>query len=356
MNSQEEAVAPPEIVIVRRRAGGEDEGHHGSAWKIAYADFVTAMMAFFLVMWLINSSDKQTVTQVAAYFNPIKLSSKNPSSKGIEEAATAKGIKTPEEEVEVQLSKASSAKTGMGKERHDQQLAASEQEMFADPFQALNKIALLEDPAVPPTPQERNGDDASDRSKTSEKPKELDVKKVLEDPIVVSADQVEDTADAKVEKKSGKLEDLKAKLEEKVRKALATLSPREKPLLQFKKVEEGVLITLTDQFDFSMFRIGSAKPRAQLIKAIEAIAESLKDTPGDVVIRGHTDATPYATKHYDNWRLSTARAQMARYMLLRGGLEEKRIARIEGYGSRSLRIKTHPTAAENRRIEILLRN
>ena len=49
MSSQEESVAPAEIVIVRRRAGGEDEGHHGSAWKIAYADFVTAMMAFFLV-------------------------------------------------------------------------------------------------------------------------------------------------------------------------------------------------------------------------------------------------------------------------------------------------------------------
>ncbi len=137
---------------------------------------------------------------------------------------------------------------------------------------------------------------------------------------------------------------------------LAALDPREKPLLQFEKVEEGILITLTDQFDFSMFRSGSAKPKPQLITAIDAIAKSLEETPGDVVIRGHTDATPYVSKVYDNWRLSTARAQMARYMLKRAGFQEKRVVRIEGYGSTSPRIKAYPKAAENRRIEILLRN
>jgi flagellar motor protein MotB len=42
------------IVIVKRRKSG-DGGHHGGAWKVAYADFVTAMMAFFLVMWLVTS-------------------------------------------------------------------------------------------------------------------------------------------------------------------------------------------------------------------------------------------------------------------------------------------------------------
>ena len=45
-----------EILIIRRSSGDDHEGHHGGAWKIAYADFVTAMMAFFLVMWLINVS------------------------------------------------------------------------------------------------------------------------------------------------------------------------------------------------------------------------------------------------------------------------------------------------------------
>ena len=59
------------IVIKRIKKGGG--GHHGGAWKLAYADFVTAMMAFFLVMWLLNATDQKTREAVASYFNPIKL-------------------------------------------------------------------------------------------------------------------------------------------------------------------------------------------------------------------------------------------------------------------------------------------
>ena len=54
------------LIIVRKRAG-HGGGHHGGAWKVAYADFVTAMMAFFLVMWLITQS-KDTKAAVAGYF------------------------------------------------------------------------------------------------------------------------------------------------------------------------------------------------------------------------------------------------------------------------------------------------
>ena len=56
--------------------------------------------------------------------------------------------------------------------------------------------------------------------------------------------------------------------------------------------------------------------------------------PGEIVVRGHTDARPYRSATYDNWRLSSARAQMAYYMLIRGGLPEKRFERIEGYADR----------------------
>ena len=78
-----------EVVIIRRRSG-EDEGkHHGGVWKIAYADFMTAMMAFFLVMWLINSTDKKTLTQVATYFNPMRLTDKKPNPKGLHEPDAA---------------------------------------------------------------------------------------------------------------------------------------------------------------------------------------------------------------------------------------------------------------------------
>ena len=64
--------AHPEIIIIKRRASQEEE-FHGGAWKIAFADFMTAMMAFFLVLWIINATDKNTKTIIARYFNPVKL-------------------------------------------------------------------------------------------------------------------------------------------------------------------------------------------------------------------------------------------------------------------------------------------
>src|ERR1043165_4629182 len=53
------------IIIIKKKAG--HGGHHGGAWKVAYADFVTAMMALFIVLWLMNSS-KQLQEAVGGYF------------------------------------------------------------------------------------------------------------------------------------------------------------------------------------------------------------------------------------------------------------------------------------------------
>src|SRR5215475_12864557 len=55
------------IIVVRKKSGGHG-GHHGGAWKVAYADFVTAMMALFIVLWLM-SADKEVQEAVSAYFN-----------------------------------------------------------------------------------------------------------------------------------------------------------------------------------------------------------------------------------------------------------------------------------------------
>src|SRR6516162_9238560 len=57
------------IVVIRKKGG--HGGHHGGAWKVAYADFVTAMMALFIVLWLMNSSEK-IKKAVAGYFNDPK--------------------------------------------------------------------------------------------------------------------------------------------------------------------------------------------------------------------------------------------------------------------------------------------
>ena len=60
-------VAP--VIIKRKKVTGGD-GHHGGAWKVAYADFVTAMMAFFLLMWLLNATTEKQRKGVADYFSP----------------------------------------------------------------------------------------------------------------------------------------------------------------------------------------------------------------------------------------------------------------------------------------------
>ena len=126
------------------------------------------------------------------------------------------------------------------------------------------------------------------------------------------------------------------------------------PKVAVENTGEGVLISLTDDVDFGMFEIGSAEPRPQTVRIMQRIAEILKTRSGSISIRGHTDARPFRGVGYDNWRLSTDRAQIAYYMLVRGGLDESRVTAIEGYADRRLKVPTDPDAAENRRIEILL--
>ena len=92
--------------MIKRVTSSGEGGHHGGAWKVAYADFVTAMMAFFLLMWLLNATTEQQRQGLADYFNPtivrtpgasgegVEKQGKNPSDTTLEEAA---------EEIERQL-------------------------------------------------------------------------------------------------------------------------------------------------------------------------------------------------------------------------------------------------------------
>src|SRR5512147_778000 len=74
-----EQKAPIVIKRVKKVAGG----HHGGAWKIAYADFVTAMMAFFLLMWLLGSTTKGDLEGIAEYFKtPLKVAMQGGSGSG----------------------------------------------------------------------------------------------------------------------------------------------------------------------------------------------------------------------------------------------------------------------------------
>src|SRR3981081_1873043 len=85
-------------IIIKRIKKGGGGGHHGGAWKVAYADFVTAMMAFFLLMWLINTTSPEQKRGIADYFAPASVSETTSGSGGIlagtalsDDGAKAKG-------------------------------------------------------------------------------------------------------------------------------------------------------------------------------------------------------------------------------------------------------------------------
>ncbi|MEQ1672173.1 MAG: OmpA family protein, partial [Hyphomicrobium sp.] len=126
------------------------------------------------------------------------------------------------------------------------------------------------------------------------------------------------------------------------------------PELEVKATPEGLLVSVSDTAESGMFEVGSAQPKAQTIMVLEKIGNILKGQQGSIVLRGHTDGRAYKSGGYDNWRLSTARAQMAYHMLTRGGVEEGRFLGVEGRADRELKTPGNKDAAKNRRIEILI--
>jgi len=134
-----------EIVVIKRHGGGDHDGAHGGAWKIAYADFMTAMMAFFLVMWLVNAANEQTTASVASYFNPIKLADEKPTEKGVkkpvdqaegEESKERSKIKAQEETI----GKAAATGEDMTSTSGDKPVY-SEADLFENPYSVLAEIA-----------------------------------------------------------------------------------------------------------------------------------------------------------------------------------------------------------------------
>src|SRR5947207_869745 len=70
-------------IIIKRIKKVSGGAHHGGAWKVAYADFVTAMMAFFLLMWLINTTSPEQKRGIADYFAPASVSQTTSGAGGI---------------------------------------------------------------------------------------------------------------------------------------------------------------------------------------------------------------------------------------------------------------------------------
>ena len=402
-----------EIIIVRRADDGEDVVK-GGAWKIAHADFMTAMMAFFLVMWLISLTDEETRSGVANYFNPVQLAESTPNKKGLDDP---QNVPSDNETDSTKAGKEKGSGEGTGGKSHQlQKPRFKEGALFQDPYAVLARIA----DEIEATPHDTLGADVTPgesdvpglkageafrdpfdplywqvapvkelKTDTPLKPGTAPsapskavmdaIASLSEKPQAAHMTQQQATASGAVapeersapsagtqaaapgptvEQNASGVSAADQKAAELKREILKAVQPVKdvapQPHIEVRRTGAGTLISLTDDFDFTMFAVGSAEPHGKVVRAMAEIAKILQARPGKIVIRGHTDARPFKSANYDNWRLSHARAQMALYMLVRGGLDEKRIVRVEGHADREPRISSDPNADGNRRVEILL--
>jgi chemotaxis protein MotB len=392
--SEENGEHRHELVIIKRRKGDDEDGHHGGVWKIAYADFMTAMMAFFLVMWLINAANEKTRTQVASYFNPVKLIDSRTNTKGLQDLESGAEGKVTHEPVTGKV-KSKTDKNSVAKPEDE---TIKEEELFQDPYKVLTEIGGPVNQPVSQQPDTevslgggsgkpgQNGGEAYldpfdpqswDRTKEkgksdvadnvdgekveagaksdlkADKPK--DGKADMSNPANQAAFTEEGPAEIKPVDKAKTPEAQAEEIRKEIAKAIGEDEPGAAPIIEVKSTDNGVLISLTDDAKFGMFSIASAKPEPVLVRYLAEIGKILEKRPGFVTVSGHTDGRPFRSDKYDNWRLSAARAHMAYYMLVRGGLEEKRVEKIEGYADRDLKIPSDPENAQNRRIEIYIR-
>ena len=140
-----------EIVIKKVKKGGHG-GHHGGAWKVAYADFVTAMMAFFLLLWLLNATTEEQKRGIAEYFTPAAFSVASPGAdSGVlagdgltGEGATKADARAPTVVVQLVPSQASGA---ADEDDIEELMRQREEEAFEEAQEAIRQ-AIQADPTL----------------------------------------------------------------------------------------------------------------------------------------------------------------------------------------------------------------
>ncbi|MDX5361729.1 MAG: OmpA family protein [Alphaproteobacteria bacterium] len=277
-------------IIIKKVAAPAEEGHHGGAWKVAYADFVTAMMAFFLLMWLLNATTEDQRKGIADYFDPrvpvSRISGGGSSMLHGDSAFTQEQL-------------AASATGGTRTTRTDVPPGA-------DPVSTGPDIPVRDAETAP-------------------------------DPAAEAADQAAlDAAKAKIEEARANGGDLAQHLR-------VTETPEG---LRIDIVD-------VDGRPMFGTGSAAPTPLLRTLLEIVADVVGMTANPVKVTghtdslpFRGNPD--------YGNWELSTERAQAARRTLEANGLGAARIARVEGRADRDPILPEAPQAAENRRIGIVL--
>ena len=280
--------------IIIKKVKKVEGGHHGGAWKVAYADFVTAMMAFFLLLWLLNVTTDEQKALISSYFSPTdpRISESLSGSGGV-----------------------------MGGTTMASEGALTEQ---FDPVVAT--------PAVPSGDVEgKNNPDAVNLENAKEEELAAEVAKREEEKFKAVEEELRQAIESVPE-----LKELSANL-------LIDMTP------------EGLRIQIVDQEGKPMFPLSSAAPLPEAVKLLKLVAGVVQNMPNKISIRGHTDARPFGPDaKFTNWELSADRANASRRTLINGGLDEIRIENVMGKAAREPLVSEDPLSPRNRRISIIL--
>jgi chemotaxis protein MotB len=313
-------------IIIKKVDGEGGGGHHGGGWKVAYADFMTAMMAFFLLLWILAASDEEALRGLADYFTP-SLSQNGGRGQGMLDGTVI----------------ASNGDQG-GSNSPDGNTRLPT-------FGMENPMAVfdsrLRDVEKTETIVEYESDADGTMMETSEEKKAS----VAEEEAEKQA--LEEQYQAEMKQRDTDMSELETDIRQHIqeRQDLADLGEN----LRFDRTPEGLLVQIVDQEGKSMFSRGSARVDTRTRDLIRIIGEAVLDMQNDIVITGHTDAVPFANSQgYSNWELSADRANATRRVLIDTGVSPSRIKRISGLADTDLLNKDDPEAAENRRISVLL--
>ncbi len=278
------------IKKVKKVVGG---GHHGGAWKVAYADFVTAMMAFFLLMWLINVTSPDQKRGIADYFAPASVSASSSGAGGIL-AGTALG---------------DDGAKGSGSMSVVQQLSPEAPKTTTDQGASAKQA---------------NVDQASEQA--------------LKEALAKREEQAFQSA----------AESLRQAMQN-----MPELAELSKQIL-VDQTPEGLRIQLVDQEGRSMFDQGSTRPNDRARVLLRAVARVINQLPNRLTISGHTSASADGGKPASDWQLSSGRADASRQILQEAGVDPDRIYQVSGKADSDPLFPDDPTLPGNRRIAIVL--
>lgn len=323
--------------IIIRKEEVVEGGHHGGAWKVAYADFVTAMMAFFLLMWLLNATTQEQRTGLADYFSPNSITSSNKSGFG----APFGGL-TP------------NVDGALASDRGAVQLTPGPTRPIMDPDDSED------DAPVTPSKPRTSGpslltmaqDGAAQAPAAVQAAEPSDVARLSAaraTPPVVK----DPAAEAEREQRErAAFEQAAEQIREAVRSdpALAGLAKQ----LAIDLTPEGLRIQILDEDRQPMFGFGTAALNERARSLLSKVAPVLLRLSQRIAIDGHTDAAPYRGGDRSNWDLSAERANATRRLLTDAGLLESRIRSVAGHADRDPLLPAEPLSPANRRIAILV--